>query len=61
MWMEGVWKLKTHFAATIVMTKLDKNYEWMLNVGGDFSEKQDICMVLVSSHRLLIIGKGEKK
>lgn len=31
--MEGVWKLENrNFAATIVKTGSDKNYQWMLNV-----------------------------
>lgn len=57
MWMEGVWELENcNFAATIVKTGSDKNYQWMLNVG--LILMRSICMVLKCRPTDC---KGEKK
>lgn len=38
--------------AIIVKIGSDKNHRWMLNLGGNFDEKQDMCMLLNVSQRI---------
>lgn len=39
---------------------LCKNHQWMLNLGGTFQEKQDICVVLKGfSTECLSVARGE--
>lgn len=54
--VEGVLGLANHYLATImVRTGIDKNRQWMLNLGGNFYKEHDICMV--SPHCLLVAKK----
>lgn len=54
--MEGVLELANqYFAPIMVRTGIDKNRQWMLDLGGNFDKKRDICMV--SPHCLLVAKK----
>lgn len=44
--VKGALATENQFASSMVKTEAGENHLWMLNLGGRFDEKQDICSVL---------------
>lgn len=59
--VETVLELEIHFCHTIIKIGSHKNHQSVLNIRGNFDEKQGICMVLSFPHKLLVSYKGGGK